>query len=315
VNREAGKILYTAETMGEGRPYAEVFRNPEVLAFIDGWVEGGSPPPRDISVVTRHGNRIARISGTTARCGEGAGFDILLTLRDVTEERRLSQVKSDFVSNASHELRTPLTSIRGYLEAIQDAAREGVPPEPAFVEVEHQNAIRMERLIDDLLELSRAESTVVPLEREEITLSDLLARVAELHRESANRAGKTLKVLAGEGTVRVDTRKLLLAVSNLVDNAIKYGREGGRVSISGKVEGGACTLEVSDDGPGIPADELPRIFERFYRVDKGRSRELGGTGLGLSIARHVVESHGGTIRAESRLGIGTRFIIRVPEPL
>jgi two-component system phosphate regulon sensor histidine kinase PhoR len=121
-------------------------------------------------------------------------------------------------------------------------------------------------------------------------------------------------VVAGDGTVRVDVRKLILAVSNLVDNAVKYGKEGGRVTLSGKVEGGACTLEVADDGPGIPPEELPRIFERFYRVDKGRSREMGGTGLGLSIARHIVESHGGSIRAESRLGVGTRFIIHLPKP-
>lgn len=313
VNREAGKILDTTETMGEGRPYPELFRNPELLAFIDGWARGGSPPPRDIPVPTRRGNRIARISGTTVRYGEGKEPDILLTLRDVTDERRLAQVKSDFVSNASHELRSPLTSIRGYLEAIQDAAREGAAPDPAFVDVAHRNALRMERLIDDLLELSRAESAAVPLEREEITLPGLLARIADLHRGAAEQAGKSLEVVAGGGTVRVDVRKVILAVSNLVDNAVKYGKEGGRVTLSGKVEGGACTVEVVDDGPGIPPDELPRIFERFYRVDKGRSREMGGTGLGLSIARHVVESHGGTIRAESRLGIGTRFIVRLPD--
>jgi two-component system phosphate regulon sensor histidine kinase PhoR len=314
VNREAGKILDTSETMGEGRPYAEVFRNPEVLAFIDGWVKGSSPLPRDISIATRQGNRIARLEGTTVRYGEVAGVDVLLTLRDVTEERRLSQVKSDFVSNASHELRTPLTSIRGYLEAIQDAAREGVPPDPAFLDVAHSSALRMERLIDDLLELSQAESVGVPLEGEEIALPDLLARIADLYRESAERAGKTLEVAAGEGSFRADARKLVLAMSNLVDNAIKYGKEGGRVTLYGKVEDRACTLEVADDGPGIPPEELPRIFERFYRVDKGRSREMGGTGLGLSIARHIVESHGGSIRAESRLGVGTRFIIHLPKP-
>jgi two-component system phosphate regulon sensor histidine kinase PhoR len=172
----------------------------------------------------------------------------------------------------------------------------------------------MERLIDDLLELSRAESAGVPLVREEMALPAFLSHVQGLHAESAGRAGKTVEVSAGRGTVRADVRKLALAMSNLVDNAIKYGKEGGRITLSGTVDGGACTLEVADDGPGIPPEELPRIFERFYRVDKGRSRELGGTGLGLSIARHIVESHGGTLRAESRLGIGTRFIIRIPEP-
>ncbi|MGE5283702.1 MAG: sensor histidine kinase [Actinomycetota bacterium] len=124
--------------------------------------------------------------------------------------------------------------------------------------------------------------------------------------------GKIIDVTASEGTIRADLRKLSLAVSNLVDNALKYGSEGGRVTLSGRIEGDTCHIEVADDGPGIPAEHLPRIFERFYRVDKGRSRELGGTGLGLSIAKHIVESHGGTIRVESRLGVGTRFTIRIP---
>jgi two-component system phosphate regulon sensor histidine kinase PhoR len=238
--------------------------------------------------------------------------DVLLTLRDVTEERRLSQVKSDFVSNASHELRTPLTNIRGYLEAIQDTLREGAAPESSFVDVALGNALRMERLIDDLLELSRAESGAVPLKREEISLSSFLPRVADPHRSSAEQAGKTLEVEAGDGAFRADPRKLALALSNLVDNALKYGKERGRVTLSGRIEGDICLLEVVDDGPGISPEHLPRIFERFYRIDKGRSRELGGTGLGLSIAKHIVESHGGILRVESRIGVGTRFTIRIP---
>ncbi|MGZ9138014.1 MAG: sensor histidine kinase, partial [Candidatus Deferrimicrobiaceae bacterium] len=220
--------------------------------------------------------------------------------------------KSDFVSNASHELRTPLTNIRGYIEAIQDAVREGAAPESSFIDVALGNTLRMERLIDDLLELSRAESGGVPLEREEVPLQTFLSRVAESYRLPAEQAGKTLEVAASEGTLRADVRKLTLAMSNLVDNAIKYGKDDGRVTVSGKIEPSGCTLEVEDDGPGIPPEDIPRLFERFYRVDKGRSRELGGTGLGLSIVKHIVESHKGTLRAESRLGVGTRFIIRIP---
>jgi two-component system phosphate regulon sensor histidine kinase PhoR len=170
----------------------------------------------------------------------------------------------------------------------------------------------MERLIDDLLELSRAESGAVPLEKEETSLSAFLSRVADPHRSSAKQAGKTLDVEAGDGAFRGDLRKLALALSNLVDNALKYGKEGGRVTLSGRIEGDACFLDVADDGPGISPEHLPRIFERFYRVDKGRSRELGGTGLGLSITKHIVESHGGILRVESRIGIGTRFILQFP---
>ncbi|HLO09988.1 MAG TPA: ATP-binding protein, partial [Desulfobacteria bacterium] len=312
MNREAGKIFDASETMGAGRPYPEAIRHPQALAFIDGWIHGEEPEPRDLAIVTRQGSRTVRCSGTTVRYPGESDADVLLTLRDVTEERRLSQVKSDFVSNASHELRTPLTNIRGYLEAIQDAVREGAKPEASFVDVALGNALRMERLIDDLLELSRAESGAVPLGLEETSLSAFLSRVADPHRSSAKQAGKTLEVEAGDGAFRADLRKLALAVSNLVDNALKYGKKGGRVTLSGRIEGDACILEVTDDGPGISPEHLPRIFERFYRVEKGRSRELGGTGLGLSIAKHIVESHGGILRVESRLGVGTRFTIRFP---
>jgi len=312
MNREAGKIFDASGTTGAGRPYPDVIRHPRALAFIDGWIKGEEPKPRDVSIVTRHGSRTVRCSGTTVRYLGESNADVLLTLRDVTEERRLSQVKSDFVSNASHELRTPLTNIRGYLEAIQDALREGTAPDPSFLSVALGNALRMERLIGDLLELSRAESGAVPLEKEETPLRAFLSRVADLHRPEANRMGKTLDVLAGDGAFRADLRKLTLAVSNLVDNALKYGKEGGRVILSGRIEGDACLLEVADDGPGISPKHLPRIFERFYRVDKGRSRELGGTGLGLSIAKHIVESHGGILRVESRIGVGTRFVLRIP---
>ena len=312
MNREAGKIFDASETMGAGRPYPEVIRHPQALAFIDGWIQGKEPKPRDLAIVTRQGSRTVRCSGTTVRYLGESDADVLLTLRDVTEERRLSQVKSEFVSNASHELRTPLTNIRGYLEAIRDAMREGAAPESSFVDVALGNALRMERLIDDLLELSRAESGALQMEMEEASLSAFLSRVADPHRPDADRMGKNIDVTAGEGRIRADLRKLALALSNLIDNALKYGKEGGRVTLSGRIEGDACLLEVVDDGPGISPEHLPRLFERFYRVDKGRSRELGGTGLGLSITKHIVESHGGTIRVESRIGVGTRFTIRIP---
>jgi signal transduction histidine kinase len=140
----------------------------------------------------------------------------------------------------------------------------------------------------------------------------LLDRVASLHRSSVDRLGKTMTVLAEEATLWADLKHLTLALSNLVDNAIRHGVEGGRIRLAGRGENGTIVLSVEDDGPGIPREHLPRIFERFYRVDKARSREIGGTGLGLAIAKHIVESHGGTIRVESTMGKGTRFVIRIP---
>jgi len=170
----------------------------------------------------------------------------------------------------------------------------------------------MEDLVNDLLTLSRAEFVQDPLTREEIPIPAFLDRVASLHQPLVDRLGKTLTVQAEEASFRADLKNLTLAISNIVDNAIRHGVEKGEIRLAGRVENGATVLSVEDNGPGIPREHLPRIFERFYRVDKGRSREVGGTGLGLAIAKHIVESHGGTIRVESGMGTGTRFIIRIP---
>jgi two-component system phosphate regulon sensor histidine kinase PhoR len=312
MNRDAARLLGLSAPLKEGEPYGRATRHPEILRFIDARRRGESLPPADVFVHLPAGDRIVRLAATAVRRGTGEEPDLLVTLRDVTDEVSLSRVKSDFVSNASHELKTPLTNIRGYLEAAQDALREGAPVDPSFLAVAHANAIRMERLIDDLLELSRAESGGAPLAIEDARLAAFIDRVAALHRHAAEKAGKTLSVRVEDAPLTADVRQLTLALSNLVDNAIKHGIDRGKIALSGRPEGEAVVIEVSDDGPGIPAEHLPRIFERFYRVDKGRSRELGGTGLGLAIARHVVDAHGGTIRAESRVGVGTRIVMRIP---
>jgi len=312
INREAARILGISTPPREGQPYTETIRHPDILRFIDGWKQGLEIPPVEIALHAAGHETTVRISGTSVPYAPGPGMDLLFTLRDTTEEKRLVRIKSDFVSNASHELRTPLTTILGYLEAMQDAAREGGAPDPSFLAIAHANALRMKQLIEDLLELSLAESGTVPPGREEIRLSALLDRIGAIHGKAAERAGKTLSVAGEDARFSGDQRTLLLALSNLVDNAVKYGKAGGSIRVTGAGEEGSVRIEVEDDGPGIAPDHLQRIFERFYRVDKGRSRDLGGTGLGLSIARHIVESHGGTIRAESRPGVGTRFTVRIP---
>jgi two-component system phosphate regulon sensor histidine kinase PhoR len=314
MNREAARIVGIPVVPPDGQPYAEVIRQPDLLRFIDGWKDGVRIPPEEITVSSPGGEITTRVSATTVRYPSGKDPDILFTLRDVTEEKRLARVKSDFVSNASHELRTPLTNIRGYLEALQDAASEGTPPDPSFLEIALANVLRMEELVSDLLTLSHAESVQVPQAKEEIPVPAFLDRVASLHRASVERLGKTLTVQAEEATVKADLKTLTLAISNLLDNAIRHGVEGGRIRLTGRGENGEIVLSVEDDGPGIAKEHLPRIFERFYRVDKARSRELGGTGLGLAIVKHVIESHGGTIRVESTMGKGSRFVIRIPSP-
>ncbi len=312
MNGEAARLLGLPGPLPEGEPYGQAVRHPEVRRFVDASRRGEAPSSADVVVSLPAGDRIVRLAATAVRYGTGQEPDLLLTLRDVTDEKRLARVKSDFVSNASHELKTPLTNIRGYLEAAQDALKDGTPVDPAFLVVAHDNVLRMQRLIEDLLDLSRAESGGAGLAIEEVRLPGFLERVAALHRPAAGNAGKTLSVRAEDAAFPADARQLAIAVSNVVDNAIKYGIDGGTIALSGRRDGDSVAIEVADDGPGIPAEHVPRLFERFYRVDKGRSRALGGTGLGLAIARHIVESHGGTIRAESRVGVGTRIVMTIP---
>ncbi|MEP6474988.1 MAG: ATP-binding protein, partial [Gemmatimonadota bacterium] len=230
----------------------------------------------------------------------------VLVLHDVTNLRLLETMRRDFVANVSHELKTPLTSIAGYAETLV-----GDTPDPAttrkFLEVILGNARRMHRLVDDLLDLSRIESGGWVPEPEAVDLPDTAAEVFESFAERARAAGVTLavEVTPGATTLTADPQSIRQIITNLVDNALRYTPPGGRVTVAAHRDGHDLVLEVSDTGSGIPAEHLPRLFERFYRVDPSRSRAEGGTGLGLAIVKHLVEAHGGTCSAESLLGQGT----------
>jgi signal transduction histidine kinase len=236
---------------------------------------------------------------------------VLLVVRDVTEARRLDAVRRDFVANASHELKTPAASIQAAAETIQTASRDDPPVVPRFADQLEREATRLSRIVSDLLDLSRLESGS-ELD-ESVALEAVLRDEVERFERPAAEAGVALSVrVDAVPRVRGSARDLALLVRNLVDNAIRYTRRDGRVDVSLAAEDGEVVLDVSDTGLGIPQRDLPRIFERFYRTDRARSRETGGTGLGLSIVRHVVENHGGRIAVESELGRGTRFEVRLP---
>lgn len=240
--------------------------------------------------------------------GEGS---VLLVLRDVTEAKRLDAVRRDFVANASHELKTPAASIRAAAETIRTAVVDDPAVVPRFAEQMEAEAIRLSRIVEDLLDLSRLETGS---ELADDVAIDALVReeAARLH-DAAEGAGVELVVDAREvPAVRGSARDLALLVRNLVDNAIRYTKPGGRVEVTLASEDGDVALRVADTGIGIPSRDLPRVFERFYRVDRARSRETGGTGLGLSIVKHVVENHGGTVSVESELGRGSVFEVRLP---
>ena len=242
-----------------------------------------------------------------------AGGGVVTVLRDMTGLRRLMTVRRDFVANVSHELRTPVTAIQGYAETLLGGAADAATSKQ-FLEIIHRQARRIGALVEDLLELSELEAR--PPEqavREAVDVGAIAEHVAQTVRERATKTATTVK-LEIDGTVVAlgDPSGLEQVVQNLVDNAIKYGHPGGHVVIRGARDGARVRLSVMDDGPGIEARHLPRLFERFYRVDAGRSRDRGGTGLGLAIVKHIVEAMGGEVKVESDVGKGSRFVVEVP---
>lgn len=248
------------------------------------------------------------LRGWAIPVGDGA---VLLVVRDVTEARRLDAIRRDFVANASHELKTPAASIQAAAETIRSAALDDPGVIPRFAAQLEREAGRLARIVSDLLDLSRLESGSDL--GDVVALDAILRDEAERFQQPAAEAGVDLAVHAGPVPhLRGSARDLALLVRNLVDNAIRYTRPGGRVEVALGTDDGDVILTVLDTGLGIPNRDLPRIFERFYRVDRARSRETGGTGLGLSIVRHVVENHGGRISVDSELGRGTRFEVRLP---
>jgi two-component system, OmpR family, sensor histidine kinase SenX3 len=254
-------------------------------------------------------DRWLRVTATPA--GEGA---VLLVVTDVTDARRTEAVRRDFVANASHELKTPAASI----QAVAETLRSVVDADPAavhrFAAQLEREALRLSRIVADLLDLSRLETGSELGER--IRLDALVREEVERYDDSAREAGVRLSVDARTAvTVTGSARDLSLLVRNLIDNAIRYTKPGGSVEVGIAAESvGAISLAVRDTGVGIPQRDLARIFERFYRVDRARSRETGGTGLGLAIVRHVAENHGGSVAVTSELGAGTTFTVQLPSP-
>jgi two-component system sensor histidine kinase SenX3 len=236
---------------------------------------------------------------------------VLVVVTDVTAARRLERVRRDFVANASHELKTPAASIQAAAETLLAVARDDPSAVPRFASQLEREAVRLSRIVADLLDLSRLESGSEVAEP--VRLDMVVREEAERAGERAVETGVDLDVVSA-GPVSVDggVRDLSLLVRNLIDKAVRHTEAGGRVTVETAEHTGRVTLTVTDTGVGIPARDLPRIFERFYRVDRARSRETGGTGLGLSIVRHVAENHGGSVAATSELGTGSSFVVTLP---
>ena len=295
-------------------PVVETIRDPDFLATVKAaMVNKDAKTGRATSIVPGRAFDV-----TAAPLPDGG---VVAVLRDLTETERVEKTRRDFIANVSHELRTPLTSIQGYTETLLDTIHDDSAPTREFLEIIRKNTVRMARLTEDLLTLARVESGETRFETEPVPPVELLHDAEESFREIARGHGVDLQIMDsnnGSGSVEslpqvlADREAIHQVFSNLIDNAMKYGRGGGRVELGARAAQRGIEFYVKDFGAGISSEHLPRLFERFYRVDKARSRESGGTGLGLAIAKHIMRAHGGSIRAESELNHGSMFVFTLP---
>jgi two-component system phosphate regulon sensor histidine kinase PhoR len=320
-NEAFSEIVGMSATLAQGRPILEVIRQPEILELVrralrdeeglTGEMEEGGVRPRVFGVTVSPVSPAAP-EATPEQPGRPIGA--VAVLHEITELRRLEQVRKDFVANVSHELKTPLTSIQGFAETLLSGALDDPGHGRRFVEIIRHHALRLSRLTDDLLKLSRIEAGKLEPEFQSVSLADLIRGAVEAARPRAEKNGLALAFDCPPALpqVRGDANLLREVLQNLLDNAIQYTPAEGRIDVSAAREDGYAVIAVADTGIGIPEAEQARIFERFYRVDAARSRELGSTGLGLSIVKHIVEAHGGRVGVESAVGRGSKFFFSIP---
>jgi two-component system phosphate regulon sensor histidine kinase PhoR len=293
--------------------YVELVRNPDVCRRVAAALTGERPAPVELQLDP--GTRRIFIAHVVPVAGVGGGGAVLV-LRDITELRQADQVRRDFVANVSHELRTPLTAIRGYVEALQDAP--GSPQETRqFLEIIDRHSLRMERLVRDLLRLARLDAGQEPLSLGRCNVSEVVdGAVRDLEGQLRQRQ-QTVRTTIGADArvVLADPAKLGDALRNLLENASNYSPEGATIDVAtARNDESHVRLTIADRGPGIPEADLSRVFERFYRVDRSRTRDPGGTGLGLAIVRHLVELQEGRVVAVAREGGGTVLVVVLRDP-
>ena len=305
-NRAAQQMLHV-DGIAVGRHYLEVIRHPDISAQLTTALGGEDVEAREISLTRDPGRMFVARAGPVAA---GGGGGAVLVLHDVTDLRRTDQIRRDFVANVSHELRTPLTAIRGYLEALRDDPSDTENTE-RFIDIIWRQTTRMERLVSDLLRLARLDARQEVLERVPCDVRQLFqAVVADLAPSVEAKRQRIVVDVPGECRVPADPAKLHDVIRNLVENAVNYSPDDTEIRLRAHRTDGSCAIEVIDSGPGLPAGDLTRVFERFYRVDKSRSRP--GTGLGLAIVKHLVELHGGTVLAGNRPEGGAVFTVTLP---
>ena len=314
LSNRAAAAFFGFKLPADGQTVLEATRHHEVAALVGRLAREPDVLDHELRLEGLGGARFLQVNALALRSPEGANDGAILVFHDLTRLRQLEALRQEFVANVSHELRTPLSLIKSAAETLIDGGREDPVVTARFLEIIDKHANRLTHLIDDLLLLARIDSGRVELNLRPVELraaaEDALDDAALIARARDVTLGN--EVPAGL-RADADPERLRQVLANLIDNAIKYGRTGGVVTLRGREAGGGMVeISVRDDGPGIPPDALSRVFERFYRVDKARSREQGGTGLGLAIVKNVVQAHGGDVRVESSAGRGAEFFLTLP---
>lgn len=306
----AFREMLLLDTDSRGRSLLEAVRNADLSDLLERAMRHDEATSGEIEVAGLR-PRSLLVRASPMAMPKGA---LLAVFVDVTEIKKLESLRRDFVANVSHELRTPIAAIRSATETLESGALSDPGASTHLLQIVARNAERLDRLVADLLDLARIESRRFDLKPQSVHLGEFLGRLVELHRERARNRRITLATSVPDdvGPLRADPRALEQVLTNLIDNAVKYASEGSDVTVAAVGDGGSVRLSVSDGGPGIDAKHLSRIFERFYRVDAGRSREQGGTGLGLSIVKHLSEAMGGAAAVHSEVGRGTTFTVSLP---
>ncbi|MEJ2716453.1 MAG: ATP-binding protein, partial [Deltaproteobacteria bacterium] len=315
LNRAAEKLFHVSAEEIRGRALQEAIRNSDLQRFVKRTLGGGGPEEGDLAIPGQT-SRFLQAHGSIVRNGHDRLIGAVVVLNDVTRLKTLETIRKDFVANVSHELRTPVTTIKGFLETLREGAIDDPENAERFMNIAIKHTDRLSMIIEDLLSLSRIEEES---EKGKILLEpgarrDVIKAVERECHDAAADKNITLESQCDDSVVvRINPTLFEQALVNLVDNALKYSEPGKTVQLNASRSNGDVVVEVRDQGCGIAEEHLPRIFERFYCVDKGRSREIGGTGLGLAIVKHIVIAHGGKISVESTPGKGTTFFIRLPE--
>ena len=308
----AFKNLFGVKTELRGKTVMEVLRLHELAELVERAESEKQVFDYELKVPELN-ERWLQVNAAVISNSAGEREGTILVFHDLTRLKQLERTREEFVANVSHELRTPLSLIKGYVETLLDGARNNPDVAEHFLRIVARNAERLDLLIQDLLTISALESGRVQLQLQPVSLRAVSERVFADLKSRADARTVTLKNELPDLTAHADENRLEQVLANLIDNAIKYGRAQGNVIVGGKsLDDRKIEIFVKDDGPGIPAESLDRVFERFYRVDKARSREQGGTGLGLSIVKHIVQNHRGEVWAKSEPGKGATFFFTLP---